>query len=158
VIGDTSCAVAPFLSLLRLTSATACLADAHHSIAVRSSACQGIPHQFPCVKRLSLSRSDIILIYNQSPARAQFHSGALRYNTSNTSSRRTHSVSVRPSRTTRHFRQKATAISYCSPHVRRHWDIVWRTRPSGYWHGFTRSSSNGQTLTLGRTKKVRPLF
>ena len=158
MIGDASCVVAPFLSLLRLTSATVYLADAHHGIAVRSPARQGIPHQSPSVMSLSLLPSDVILIHHQSPVHARFHSGALQYNISNTSLHRTHSASGRASRSTRPFIQRAMAIPYCNLRVRRHWDIAWRTHPSGCWHGYTRSSSNGQTLTLGQTKKVRPQF
>jgi hypothetical protein len=89
---------------------------------------------------------------------ARYHSGELRYNISNSSSRRSHRASGRASRTAWHSRQKATPISYCNRHVRRRWATVSRTRPSGCWRGYTRSSSSGQTLTLGQTKKVRALI
>lgn len=46
-------------------------------------------------------------------------------------------------------------ISKCNRLVRRLWDIVSQTRPSGCWRGYMKSLFSGQTLTHGQTKKVR---
>jgi hypothetical protein len=46
-------------------------------------------------------------------------------------------------------------ILKCNRLVRRPWDMVLRTRRSGCWRGYTRSSLSGQTPTRGQTKKVR---